>query len=101
MNAYLCKEIAYRSGEYVAVGGAWQVDPSLSVGAWQVDPRSASLSTMPCGGSHTMRGGIVEGWREINDNERRVLWRRLSASQSEDFKSRDPIKALRDDKGSV
>ena len=39
MNAYLlCKEIAYPSGEYVAVGGAWQVDPSLSVGAWQVDP---------------------------------------------------------------
>ena len=27
-----------------------------------------------------------------NDNERRVLWRRLSASQSKDFKSRDPIK---------
>ena len=47
-----------------------------------------------------VHGRHCPGWRR-NDNERRVLSRRLATSQSKNLKWRDPIKALCDGKDSV
>ena len=101
MNAYLCKEIAYPSGEF-AVGGAWQVDPSLSVGAWQVDPRTSSY--------RSCRGVVVKPCVEgIVDDERREMIMSdvfcgavcLRVESEQGFQIERSNQNVRDDKGSV